>query len=171
VNYDQLYPGRFLKAGTLEGKKATLLIAEIVHERLEGDDGEKLKAVMSFAGKDMQLVLAKTNALCLKAMFGPILANWKGKRITIAESKVESGSLKGQPCIRVWGSPDIPGDMAAIIKLPKKKAFEIMMHKTDAPKGGAAVPAVPVPPAENPADVPYPPAEESPEPPPPVDQE
>jgi len=131
-NYDQLYPGRFLKAGILDGKKVTLTIAEVKHEKLEGEKGEELKAIMSFVGKEMQLVLAKTNAICIKAMFGPTLANWKGKKVTLYEGKVEvSGPMKGQPCIRIWGSPEIPQDMTIPIKLPKRKAFEVVMHKTE----------------------------------------
>lgn len=131
-NFDQLYPGRFLKAGTLDGRKVTLTIADIKHERLEGEKGQELKAIFSFVGKEMQLVCCKTNALCLKAMFGPILANWKGKRVTLFEGKVEvAGPMKGQPCIRVWGSPDIQEDAAIQIKLPKRKPFEMVMHKVE----------------------------------------
>ena len=130
-NFDQLYPGRFLKAGTLDGKKVTLTIAAIQHEKLEGEKGTELKAIMSFAGKDMQLVLCKTNALCIKAMFGPILAGWKGRRITLYEGKVETpGPMRGQPCIRIWGSPEIEEDVTIPIKHPKRKAFEVTLHKT-----------------------------------------
>lgn len=131
-NFDQLYPGRFLKAGTLDGRKVTLTIADIKHERLEGEKGQELKVIFSFVGKEMQLVCCKTNALCLKAMFGPILANWKGKRVTLFEGKVEvAGPMKGQPCIRVWGSPDIQEDTPIQIKLPKRKPFEMVMHRVE----------------------------------------
>lgn len=131
-NFDQLYPGRFLKAGTLDGKKVTLTIANIQHEKLEGEKGQELKAIFSFVGKEMQLVCCKTNALCFKAMFGPILANWKGKKVTLYEGKVEvSGPMKGQPCIRVWGSPEIAEDMPVQIKLPKRKAFEVVLHHVE----------------------------------------
>ena len=131
VNYDTLYPSRFLKAGTLLGKHVTLAITKVEHERLEGDKGEEIKAIVHFEKTDMSLVLAKTNGIAIKAMFGPILADWVGKRITLFEGKVESGSMKGQPCIRIWGSPDIPADTNIQIKLPKKKAFPMTMHKVD----------------------------------------
>ena len=130
-NFDQLYPGRFLKAGILDGKRVTLTISSVQHEKLEGEKGTELKAIMAFIGKEMQLVLCKTNALCIKAMFGPILANWAGKKVTLYEGKVEvSGPMKGQPCIRIWGSPEIADDMTISIKHPKKKAFEVVLHKT-----------------------------------------
>lgn len=131
-NFDQLYPGRFLKAGILDGKRITLTIESVQHERLEGDKGLELKVIMAFVGKEMQLVLCKTNAMCIKAMFGPLLANWKGKKVTLYEGKVESGSMKGQPCIRIWGSPEIEDEMPLTIKLPKKKGFPVVMHKTPA---------------------------------------
>ena len=133
-NFDQLYPGRFLKAGILDGKKVTLTIAKIEHEKLEGEKGMELKVIFSFVGKDMQLVCCKTNALCIKGMFGPMLASWVGKKITLFEGKVEvAGPMKGQPCIRIWGSPEIPADMAVTIKHPKKKAFDMVMHRVDRP--------------------------------------
>ena len=131
VNFDTLYPGRFLKAGNLCGQKVTLTIASVAHEKLEGEKGTELKAIVTFVGKEMQLVLAKTNGICIREMFGPILKDWVGKRVTFFESMVENpGPLKGQPCIRVWGSPDLPADTTIQIKLPKKKPTPMVMHKT-----------------------------------------
>ena len=141
-NYDQLYPGRFLKAGTLDGKKVTLTIESVKHEKLEGEKGLELKVVFSFVGKDMQLVCCKTNALCIKAMFGNLVADWIGKKVTLYEGKVETpGPLKGQPCIRVWGSPEIAADLPVPIKLPKRKAFEMVMHRVES----RTAPATPAP--------------------------
>ena len=131
TNFDQAYPGRFLKAGNLDGKKVTLTIESVFHEKLEGDKGVELKVIMKFVGREMQLVVAKTNALCVREMFGPILKDWVGKRITLFESVVENpGALNGKPCIRVWGSPDLPADTTIQIKLPKKKPTPMVMHKT-----------------------------------------
>ena len=169
-NFDQLYPGRFLKAGTLDGHQATVTIAKIEHEKLEGEKGVELKAIFTFVGKDMQLVCCKTNAMCIKAMFGPMLADWIGKRITLFEGKVETpGKMFGQPCLRIWGSPEIAADLTVQIKHPKKKAFDMVMHKVEARPGpgAAATPAKATPP---PADAPPPAAgtfdaDEFPEPP------
>jgi len=155
-NFDQLYPGRFLKAGTLDGHKTTVTIAKIEHERLEGEKGVELKAIFTFVGKDMQMVCCKTNAMCIRAMFGPILANWIGKRITLFEGKVETpGKMFGQPCLRIWGSPEIPEDMPVQIKHPKKKAFEMVMHRVEGkstPSQAAADATPPPPPTSTPVD-------------------
>ena len=155
-NFDQLYPGRFLKAGTLDGHQVTVTIAKIEHEKIEGEKGVELKAIFTFVGKDMQLVCCKTNAMCIKAMFGPMLADWIGKRITLFEGKVETpGKMFGQPCLRIWGSPEIPADLTIQIKHPKKKAFDMVMHKVESrPATGGAAPG----PATTPATSAPPPA-------------
>jgi hypothetical protein len=122
--YDELYPGRLLKAGLLKGMKVTLTIKDVDIEGLEGDDGKKQqKAVLSFEERPMQHVMCKTNGVCIKAMFGPTLANWIGKRVTLFESQ-----WNGEPCIRVWGSPDIPQDQKVTVSLPRRRPFDMVLH-------------------------------------------
>jgi hypothetical protein len=88
VDYDQLYPGRFLKAGELLGKKVTLTIADVDLEMLMGEDGvEKAKAVISFKETPKKHIAPKTNGLCLKAMFGKKIPEWIGKRITSLKTR------------------------------------------------------------------------------------
>ena len=122
--YDELYPGRFLKAGLLKGMKVTLTIKDVDIEGLEGDDGKKQqKAILAFEERPMQHVMCKTNGVCIKAMFGPTLANWIGKRVTLFESQ-----WNGEPCIRVWGSPDIPQDLKVTVSLPRRRPFDMVLH-------------------------------------------
>jgi hypothetical protein len=130
--YDELYPGRFLKAGLLKGQKVTLTIADVDIEGLEGEDGKKQqKAILGFKERPMQHVMCKTNGYCLKAMFGPTLANWIGKRVTLFESQ-----WNGEPCIRVWGSPDIQQNMNVSVQLPRRRPFEMVLHAVTAAKPG-----------------------------------
>jgi len=71
VDFDQLYPGRFIKAGELLGKKITLTIADVDLEDLMGEDNKpKAKATLTFKETEKQMVMCKTNGICLKAMFG-----------------------------------------------------------------------------------------------------
>lgn len=127
-NFDELYPGRFLKAGLFKGAKPTLTIKDVTLEELVGEDGKpKQKAILSFVERPMEHVMPKTNAICLKAMFGKELANWKGKRITLF-----AGQWNGEECIRIWGSPDIPEDLAVKVELPRRKAFNMTMHAVKA---------------------------------------
>jgi hypothetical protein len=127
-NFDQLYPGRFLKAGSFEGKRVTLKIKDYDREMLKGEDGaEKMKAIISFEETPYQLVACKTNGLCMRAMFGDNLPDWVGKRVILFPS-----IWNGEPCIRVWGSPDIPEATDLEIKLPRRKPFTMRLHTSAA---------------------------------------
>jgi hypothetical protein len=126
TNFDELYPGRFLKAGLFKCYKPTLTIKNVRLEELVGEDGQpKQKAILSFVERPMEHVMPKTNAICLKAMFGKDLTLWRGKRITLF-----AGQWNGEECIRVWGSPDITEEMVVKVELPRRKAFNMTMHVT-----------------------------------------
>ena len=129
TNFDSLYPGRFLKAGLFEGKQVTLTIKDVDLNELEGEDGKKLKAIVSFQETEMQLVTCKTNGLSIKAMFGNNLGDWVGKRVTLFPS-----TWNGEPAIRVWGSPDIEKDITISIVLPRKKPIPMTMHRVELKK-------------------------------------
>lgn len=122
MNFDQLYPGRFLKAGHFEQPR-TLRIKDVEHEELHGETGPKIKVVVSFHGEPLSLVACKTNGLCLKAMFGPHVPNWLDKRVTLFASE-----WNGEPCIRVWGSPELERDEQVQIALPRRKPFVMTMR-------------------------------------------
>lgn len=128
VDWDELYPGRFLHAADLKGKKVTVRISDVTLEELIGDKGAQVKGLMSFEGKDKQFALNKTNGIMIKAMFGRKLADWVGKRITLFEDVWD-----GEPCLRVWGSPDIDKDMEVTVALPRKRPFNKTLHKMGAP--------------------------------------
>ncbi len=137
TNFDELYPGRFLKAGLLKGQKATVTISDVHLEELDGEKGIEQKAILSMAGKDKQLVLCKLNGLCVKAMFGPSISAWIGKRVTLWPTDTIAPMKKGEECIRIWGSPDIEKDITIPIQLPRRKAFNVTLH------GPGASPAAP----------------------------
>lgn len=133
ATYDQLYPGRFLKAGLFEGKQVTLTIKDADLEELEGDKGKQVKAILTFEETQMGLVCCKTNGLCIKAMFGDKLSDWVGKKVTLFPS-----TWNGEPAIRVWGSPDIQADLNVSVVLPRKKPIPMVMHKVERKTGEAA---------------------------------
>jgi|SRR5690606_2827431 len=131
VDFDELYPGRFIKAGDFKGQKVTLKIAMVRVEELVGDKGPQMKGVIGFERTDKQWALNKTNGLCLKAMFGRKVQEWVGRRVTLFAS-----TWDGEQCIRVWGSPELENDMPVTIALPRKRPFEMTMHavRTGGPK-------------------------------------
>lgn len=125
VDFDQLYPGRFIKAGELLGKKVTLTISDVELEGLLGEDGkEKAKAIISFRESEKKLVTCKTNGICIKEMFGKKIDDWIGKRITIFPDV-----WNGEPAIRIWGSPDIDAEKVVQVALPRRRPFNKTMHK------------------------------------------
>lgn len=126
VDYDQLFPGRFLKAGEFDGKKVTLTISEIEIEALPQDKGgDKDKGIISFAETKKKLVLNRTNGECFKAMWGRKLADWIGKRVTLFPD-----TWNGELAVRVYGSPDIRADMDVEIRLPKRKPLQKTLRLT-----------------------------------------
>lgn len=130
VNFDQLYPGRFLKAGEFNGKKVTLTIRDADLEDLVGEDGKpKAKAIIAFRETEKQLVACKTNGICLKAMFGAQIAEWIGKRVTLFPD-----TWNGEPCIRIWGSPDIEADLDVMVTLPRRRPFKKTLHRLEPPR-------------------------------------
>jgi hypothetical protein len=133
VDWDELYPGRFLKAGEFKGQKVTLRIASVRIEELIGDKGPQVKGVIAFEQTEKQWALNKTNGFCLREMFGRKVQEWVGKRVTLF-----AGMWDGEECIRVWGSPDIANDMEVTVALPRKRPFKMPMHKM-LPKGAAQV--------------------------------
>jgi hypothetical protein len=133
-SYDDLYPGRFLKAGNFNGKKVTLTIADYRREELEGEDGKKaVKAIVCFKETPMELVACKTNGLCIREMFGVSLPGWIGKKVILFPS-----TWAGKPAIRVWGSPDITKEQTLTVKLPRRKPFKMTLHTNAGDDAGTA---------------------------------
>jgi hypothetical protein len=135
VNYDELFPGRFLKAGLFVGKTPTFTIVDYDTEDLPQDNGkDKVRGIIVFRETKMHWALNSTNGQCLKAMFGTTLSNWVGKRVTLcAERDRDPGGNGMVDCIRVAGSPDIEQDMTIDIALPKRKPKSRTLKRTGAP--------------------------------------
>ncbi len=143
VDWDELYPGKYLKAGQLaEGKPITLTIKAVDVERLADDKGiDKIKGVITFAEIPYHLAMNKTNGLLLRELFGRVLDKWVGRKVTIYRGEVESGSQKGQPAVRVWGSPELTEDRVVKVQLPRKRPMNMTLHRV-APRDAARRPEV-----------------------------
>jgi len=107
--FADLYPSRFIKADHLLKGPQTYTIKSVVIQELESEKGPEKKAIVSFAETEMDWVCPTVNGVCLRAMFGDDLDDWIGKRVTLyaTEKIMQLPSRKGQPAIRVYGSPDI----------------------------------------------------------------
>lgn len=152
LDYDQLFPGRFIKSGEFQGRDVTLTIKGIRLEELPQDKGgERAKGIVAFEGTKKEWVLNRTNGECLKAMWGRDTGEWIGKRVTLFPAPFQSsfGDATTDTCIRVRGSPDLTADMRIEIRLPRKKPIQVTMRATGkqavkpAPKPAPVPPAVP----------------------------
>jgi len=117
MDYEELFPGRFVKAADLKGRDVTLVIAGIRAEKID----DKMKAIMSFDGAGKELVLNRTNAEAVKLMFGRDTAAWIGRRLTIFPATIKDPFGDGEVlALRVRGSPDIAKAMQAEVKRGRK---------------------------------------------------
>jgi hypothetical protein len=111
------FPGQYLKAADLQGKRATVVISKVEMEDIGGDQ----KPVLHFEGKDRGLVLNKTNAHSISMIAGTDETDdWEGTTVVLFPSKTEFQG-KRVDCIRVD-----PPDNPPAVKLPKQpvKAYE-----------------------------------------------
>lgn len=131
MDVDAFFPSRFIKAVDLGGKDVTLTIESVVGDELEGEKGKQFKGIVSFVGAKKKWVLNRTNALCLKALWGRETDAWKGHRVTIYPT-----TFNDEPCIRVKGSPEIDKPLEFELKLPRKKPRQMKLMPTG--KAGVA---------------------------------
>lgn len=149
VDYDELFPGRFLKAALLGGKQWNIRIADVHVEKLPSDKGPQWRGVISFRRTELQLVLNRTNGEALKAMFGRNVEEWIGKIVTLYPTMVDVGGSQ-EMAIRVFGSPDIAADVRFTLALPRRKPREVLLRRTGSvtvqpPTQPQAAPAAPSP--------------------------
>jgi len=123
LDFSDLYPGRFIKAGNLHGKPVTFTIKSIEREELQGERGMEPKIILHFKETPLALVLPKINAVCIKAMFGPHVPEWVGKRVTLYGTNkiMPLPTKKNEECIRIWGSPDISEPIRCEWSPPRRK--------------------------------------------------
>lgn len=121
--FDELYEGRFLKAGLLKNKPRTLTISKVFVETLADDaskTGEKNRGIICFKETERQLCINRTNGESIRAMFGASVQGWVGKQVTLVPEMAKFGR-EDVEAIRVSGSPDIDHPINIEIKMPKRK--------------------------------------------------
>lgn len=133
MDFELLFPGRFIKSQQFNGRDVTMTIKAVVLEELEGIKGKQQKGLVSFEERPLQWVLNRTNASALKAMFGRETNAWVGKRVTLYPAPFRDMSTgEDTTAIRVRGSPDISKDMTFELALPRKKPVTVKLMKTGA---------------------------------------
>jgi len=163
LDFDKLFPGRFIKAGDFNGREWTGTIKSIRLEELPKETGgTQVRGIIAFEEWNKEWVLNRTNGECLKAMFGRDTGEWIGKHVTLHPITWQGEEL----ATRVLGSPDLKAPVEFELKLPRKKAQVKKLLVTGkgkasappgpgngagtAPAGGGGPPAASTPPDDGP---------------------
>lgn len=131
---------QYISAAELVGKQpVTLTIGKVALERVESmkinDDAgaakEKDRVVIYFEGSKTGRgwLLNRTNAECLKELWGRETDAWIGKRVTLHAQQVRVGP-KMEPGIRVLGTPEITEPRKFDLRLPRKKPIPMTLLPT-----------------------------------------
>lgn len=131
--------GQYITAAELVGKEATLTIDKITLESVESlkptDDegGGKMRNRLVIYFRESKggrgWLLNRTNAECLKELWGRETEEWLGKRITLHTQSVRVGP-KIEPGIRVKGSPELTAPRTFDLRLPRKKPIRTTLLPT-----------------------------------------
>src|ERR1700743_2333999 len=84
MHIDSAFPSKFLKASDLQGRSVTVKMGRVEQEKI-GDD---MKLILYFQGKEKGVVLNKTNANNIAAIYGGETEDWYGKEIHLVETMV-----------------------------------------------------------------------------------
>lgn len=113
--------------------KMTLTVKEVrrMEVSFDGKDQE-LHTVMSFEEIAPELTLAKVNIIPIIKMLGNDVRAWQGKRITFytTNTVMPHPLRKDEPCIRVYGSPDISAEMDCEWTPPKRRKLVQKLRPT-----------------------------------------
>ena len=98
MNINDAYPSNYLRASDLKGRNIPVVIDRIEQEKV----GNDTKMVLYFQNKSKGMILNKTNANNIAALYSPETDAWAGRQLIIFEAMVD---FKGQtvPALRVRG--------------------------------------------------------------------
>lgn len=121
MNIDSAFPSRYLKAADVDGE-LTLTISGVEIGEVGQDENRESKPIVYFAEVEKGLVLNRTNASAISALFGSETDEWQGKRIALF---VENVAYQGKqtPAIRVRKAK-MALDKAESMTTPKGKLLK-----------------------------------------------
>lgn len=96
MNINEAFPSNYLKAADLQGRPFDLVIGRAEYEMI----GNDRKLILYFQGAKKGMVLNKTNANNIAALYGPDTDHWYGQPVTLVEAMVDYQG-KSVPAIRV----------------------------------------------------------------------
>lgn len=114
--------------------RMTLTVKEVRRAEVSFDGKEQeLHTVMSFQEINPELTLSKINIIPIIKMLGNDVKAWRGKRITFyTTNQIMPHSMrKDEPCIRVYGSPEISEEMISEWTPPRRRKLVQKLHPTN----------------------------------------
>lgn len=114
MNVHSMFPSKFVAASDLMGQDVVVVIAR-VHQEPVGAD-EEVRPTLYFQGMQKGMVMNRTNAKRIAALYGQDTDHWIGRPITLYPSETEYAG-DTVPCIRVRTTPpmlsEVPAQAAA----------------------------------------------------------
>ena len=107
ADYRSMYDKNFIGAWDLAKGDATLTIDKVTQGALPKQGTSKIdkRPIVHFKGTPKTLVLNVTNGKAIAGMYGPIIEQWVGKRISVFATTTQFGSNTVE-CVRV--RPKVP---------------------------------------------------------------
>ena len=146
MNWEIMFPGKYLKSAEMQGKDVTLTIKSVVLDDLpEEKGGTRKRGVVAFNETPKLVVLNRTNGTCLAKMFGPETNGWHGKRVTFFPAPF-TDPFTGEvgTAIRVRGSPELKAPIEFSAKIGRKQV-PMKLVRTGAVRKAAPAPVEPPP--------------------------
>lgn len=112
MNSRSMFPSKFVAASDLCGQDVSVVIAGIKIEAVGTD--EEQRPVVYFQGMQKGMVLNRTNARRIEALYGTETDGWVGRPITLYPSETEFGG-DTVPCIRVRQQAPMLNQVAAAV--------------------------------------------------------
>lgn len=149
MDYGVGFLGQYITAAELVGKEPTLTIDRVTLEKVESlkmsdDDGgagkvkDRIIVYFKEAKGGRGWLLNRTNAECIKEMWGRETNDWVGHRLTLFTTQVRVGP-KMEPGIRVKGSPELTEPKQFELRLPRKKPIPMRLLPTGKREGAEVV--------------------------------
>lgn len=109
MNVHSMFPSKFVAASDLCGQDVSVVIGGIRVEKVGAD--EEQRPVIYFQGMTKGMVLNRTNAKRIAAIYGADTDKWVGRPIALYPSEAEFGG-DTVPCIRVRQEPPLLSTLA-----------------------------------------------------------
>jgi arabinogalactan endo-1,4-beta-galactosidase len=97
-NINEAFPSNYIKAADLKGRQVSVKMDRAEYEMI----GQDKKLILYFVGKEKGMVLNKTNASNIAAVYGDDTDEWRDQEIILFEAMVDFQG-KTVPAIRVKG--------------------------------------------------------------------